>query len=311
MLNSIFNNKFPFAYNYFSELLNFVFENKRDFPQGLIFEGADTKTQYLFALELARILNCVGDKSQNCDCINCRWIKSHSHPAINNVSQIHFKGEGDESKTVISAKQAREIEKNLMLSSDYHRFFIFFSSGEKEYEPFELVDFQNLNYLTDINFSIEPLNFNTFHTTTPNALLKSIEEPPKRTTFIFLTKSREEILPTIVSRCQSFKLSGLKERLNYNDILPLISDYPNLNYKTAFEISENFQKYLKETNIQLEIVLNKILEYLKDLIKQNPQVSSKIINDIKITNDAIKQKHANMSDKIILDTMLLRLTRGY
>ena len=51
MLNSAFENKIPFAYNYFSTLLNLVFENKRKFPQALIFEGADTKTQYLFALE--------------------------------------------------------------------------------------------------------------------------------------------------------------------------------------------------------------------------------------------------------------------
>ena len=199
MLNSLFQNKFPFAYRYFSELINLVFENKREFPQALILEGADTKTQYLFALELARILNCMGDKSSTCECVNCKWIKSQTHPAINNVSEIHFKGEGDETKTVISAKQAREIEKNLVLSSDYHRFFIFFSSGEKEYDPFELSDFQELNYSTDINFEIKPLNYNTFHPTTPNALLKSIEEPPKGVTFVFLTKSREDILPTIVN----------------------------------------------------------------------------------------------------------------
>ena len=185
MLNSIFESKFPFPFRYFNELLKLTFENKRNFPQSLILEGADTKTQYLFALELARILNCEGDKSSTCECINCKWIKTHSHPAINNVSERHFKGEGDESKTVISAKQAREVEKSLMLSSDYHRFFIFFSSKEKEYNPIELTDFQNLNYSTDINFSIEPLSFSTFHSTTPNALLKSIEEPPQRTTFVF------------------------------------------------------------------------------------------------------------------------------
>ena len=144
MLNPLFQNKFPFAYKYFNELLNLVFENKRDFPQALIFEGADTKIQYLFALELARILNCTGDKTSTCDCINCKWIKSQTHPAVNKVTQIHFKGEDDVSKTVISAKQAREVEKSLMLSSDYHRFFIFFSSGEKEYDPFDLIDFQNL-----------------------------------------------------------------------------------------------------------------------------------------------------------------------
>lgn len=311
MLNPLFKEKFEFAHNYFSELLNLVFENKRKFPQALIFEGADTKTQYLFALELARILNCEKDRSIDCDCINCKWIRTHSHPAINNVSEIHFKGEGDESKTVISAKQAREVEKSLLLSSDYHRFFIFFSSGEKEYDPFELKIFQDLNYSTDINFEIKPLNYSTFHTTTPNALLKSIEEPPQRTTFVFLTKSREEILPTIVSRCQIFKLSGLKEKLDYSDISPLISSYPNIDYKTSFDVSDNIQKYIKENEIKLELVLNKILEYLKDLLKQNPQMTLKINQDIKIINDAIKQNRANMSDKIILDTMFLRLARGY
>lgn len=311
MLNPIFKNKFPFATNYFSELLNLVFENKRNFPQSIIFEGTDTKTQYLFALELARILNCQKDKSQNCDCINCNWIRTHSHPAINNVSEIHFKGEGDESKTVISAKQAREIEKNLTLSSDYHRFFIFFSSDEKEYDPFELSDFQELNYSSDINFSIKPLNYNTFHSTTPNALLKSIEEPPAKTTFIFLTKSKEDILPTIVSRCLVFKLSGSKEKLNYNDILSLISTYPNINYKNAFDVSQNAQAYIKENNENLETFLNKILEYLKDLLKQNIQMSPKINQDIKIINEAIKHSKANMSDKNILDTMFLRLARGY
>ena len=311
MLNSVFKDKIPFAYSYFLELLNFVFENKREFPQALIFEGADTKMQYLFALELARILNCQKDRSENCDCINCKWIKSHSHPAINNVSQMHFKGEDDTSKTVISVKQAREIEKNLALSSDYHRFFIFFSSDEKEYDPFELVDFQKLNYSTDINYSIEPLNYATFHPTTPNALLKSIEEPPKKTTFIFLAKSREDILPTIVSRCQTFKLSGFKEKLNYSDILPIIQQYPSIDYKKAFDISDNFQKYLKENGDAFELALNKMLEYLKDLLIQNPQMFNKINKDIEIVNNAIKQKRANMSEKIVLDTMFLKIARGY
>ena len=311
MLDIAFKNKFTFAYNYFSEFLDLVEKNKRDFPQALIFEGADTKTQYLFALELARILNCVGDKTKDCNCVNCQWIRTFSHPAINNVSQIHFKGEGDESKTVISAKQAREVEKNLMLSSDYHRFFIFFSSVEKELDPFELTDFQNLNYSTEINYSIEPLTYSTFHQTTPNALLKSIEEPPKRTTFVFLTKSKEDILPTIVSRCLVFKLSGAIEKINYNDIVNLVSIYPNINYNSAFDVSQNCQNFIKENNIQMELFLNKMLEYLKDLMKQNMQMSLKINQDIKIINEAIRQTRANMSDKIISDTMFLRIARGF
>jgi len=313
MLNQIFENKTPFVYNYFSNLLNLVFENKRKFPQALIFEGNDTKTQYLFALELARILNCQKNKEQDCDCINCKWIKTHSHPAINNVSQIHFKGEGDESKTVISVKQAREIEKNLSFSSDYYRFFIFFSSSEVE-DMETLDDFKSLGYSDEINYSIEPLEYNTFHPTTPNALLKSIEEPPENTVFIFLTKSKEDILPTIVSRCLTFKLNGIKESIGYQDCLNLFSAYLNLDYTKALNLSDEFQKYIKENNKSCEILLNKFLEYLKDLIKQNISNFSlvqKIQNDIKIINHAIKQTRANISDKVILEAMLLRITRGY
>lgn len=314
MLDKNFLNKFPFAYNYFSNLLELVFENKRKFPQSIIFEGADTKTQYLFALELARLLNCQKDRNPDCNCINCRWIKTYSHPAVNNVSQIHFKDENDETKTVISVKQARAIEKNLSFSSDYHRFFIFFSSSPKEYKENELQAFEVLGYKADIDFSIEPLTYKTFNPATPNALLKSIEEPPERTTFIFLVKSREEILPTIVSRCLVFKLNGEKEKSDYNDILNLITDYPKIDYKSVFEISLNIQNYMKENYITLENFLNKMLEYLKDLLMnnmQNAQLISKINNDIKIINYAIKQTRANMNDKSILETMFLRITRGY
>lgn len=313
MINTYFKDKFPFAYNYFSTLLELVQNKQRQFPQALIFEGADTENQYLFALELARILNCKNNNEKNCDCINCKWIKSFSHPAVNNVSQIHFKGENDETKTVISVKQAKRIEQALSLSSDYHRFFIFFSSKEKTYEDNELNDFKTLGYDCSINFSIEPLEYSTFHTTTPNALLKSIEEPPKNTTFIFLTKSKEDILQTIVSRCQSFKLSSKKKTLSYKEIYPIVSDYPNIDYYKALEISDNLQKYIKENSF-IELVLNQFLEFLKELIKQNDfniELLRKIKKDIDFINHAIKQSKASISDKIVLDTLMLKIARGY
>ncbi len=314
MINEYFKEKFPFAYNYFSELFELIKQNKKEFPQAIILEGNDTKNQYLFALELARILNCENNDKIDCSCINCKWIKSFSHPAINNISQIHFKGEGDESKTVISVKQARKIEQNLSLSSDYHRFFIFFSSEEKTYNDDELKNFRTLGYNEEnINFSIEPLNLSTFHPTTPNALLKSIEEPPKRTTFVFLTKSKEDILQTIVSRCQTFKLNSKKEKLSYKEIYPIVSMYPKIDYFQALDISDNLQKYLKE-NSNIDFVLNQFLEFLKDLIKENnfnSELIIKIRKDIDFINKAIKQSKANISDKIVLDTLMLKIARGY
>lgn len=313
-LNEKFSEKFNFAYNYFSELLSLVKDKKRKFPQALIFEGADTKGQYLFSLELARILNCEKEGAKDCDCVNCKWIRGFSHPAAQNVSQIHFKGENDETKTVISAAQAKRIETSLALSSDYHRFFIFFSSKEKTCEENELTDFSALNYSTDINFEIAPLNYSAFTAATPNALLKSIEEPPEKTTFIFLTKSKEDILPTIVSRCLTFKLSGTCNNENKLQNSNLFNLYPSLSFDNCLDMSDNILFYIKENELTLIEVLDSFLEYLLALLKENisnPSITAKINNDISIISNAQKQSKASMSDKIVLESLMLRLARGY
>lgn len=44
-----------------------------------------------------------------------------------------------------------------------------------------------------------------------NALLKTLEEPPPRTVFILCTTEYEKIMPTILSRCQRFIFSNLRE----------------------------------------------------------------------------------------------------
>ena len=56
------------------------------------------------------------------------------------------------------------------------------------------------------------------------------------------------------------------------------------------------------------------MEFLKDLIKQNifnNELCQKIKQDIIFINNAIKQSKANMIDKIVLDTLMLKIARGY
>lgn len=313
MIDNSLKERFPFAYNYFSKMLELKNEQRRNFPQGLIFEGEDTIGQYVFALELARILNCKENGAPDCQCTNCKWIRNFEHPSITNVSQIHFKGEDDDSKTVISVKQAREIEKNLIMSSDYHRFFIFFSSSELKEEKDILKDFYDLGYRTNLNFTIEPINLKTFHPTTPNALLKSLEEPPLNTTFVFLTNSRENILSTIVSRCQVFKLSGKKQKVDFEEISNIFSNYPNIDYPKALDIVENLLELEKTKELRAENIFDKILEFLKELLKQNLNNSFlilKIKKDINTIKKAQKMTKANVQDKIAFEYMMLKIAKG-
>ncbi|MBR2068873.1 MAG: hypothetical protein IJ877_03840 [Candidatus Gastranaerophilales bacterium] len=305
MINELFKTKFPFAYNYFSVLMET--ENIKKFPQSIIFEGADTKSSYYFALELARNLNCQKEKTKNCDCTDCKWIKSYTHPAVNNVSQIHFKPDGDETKTQISVKQAREIEKSLTLSSDYHRFFIFFSSS--------VCEIANNEYgYSAIDFSIEPLDIQVFNLSVANALLKSVEEPPENTTFVFLAKSKEDILSTIVSRSQVFKLSCGVNVLDYSDISVYLNEYFSLDYVKALNLADTFLNHIKTNNLNIENILNKLIAYLSDILKQNSsngQIADKINRDIKFIANAIRHTYANMQDKIVLEALFLRIARGY
>ena len=126
-----------------------------------------------------------------------------------------------------------------------------------------------MGYTTEIDFEIKPLNHTTFSRTTLNALLKSVEEPPKNTTFIFLTKSKEDIIPTIVSRSVVFKLSSQKQNQNYNLISNIISKYPNIKFEDVYEISDEILKFLSDNQLKLEDFLNMFLLYLKDMLLAN------------------------------------------
>ena len=307
MINDYFQGKSPFCHNYCSSLLEQVANNKRNFPQALIFEGNDTKLQYFFSLELAIELNKITGNNS----FDEKWIKTYSHPAINLISQIHGKPDDDTTKTVISVKQARNIETSLKLTSDYYRFFIFFSSQEYNYSDNELIEYSNIGYQDNIDFSIEPLKYDTFNIAAVNTLLKSVEEPPKNTSFIFLTNSKENILPTITSRCQVFKLNSNLNNDNYSEVSDIIQLYQNINIQNAYQIADKIFDFAKDRQLSVIEILEKINLFLKDAIIQNQSNYNKCMSDIKIINQVQKMIKANVSEKLAVETMVFRIARGY
>ena len=118
----LLSDRYPFLTDYFTKVL---LSDKHPLPQSILFYGNDLESQYIIAKEIARFLNCKSDKSDDCNCLNCRWIRENSHPEIMTISKIDNKPEDDDSKTVISIKQSGMIKERLMNASDYHRVFIF------------------------------------------------------------------------------------------------------------------------------------------------------------------------------------------
>lgn len=303
MINEIFN-KYDFIKNYFET----YFKSQKRFPQSIILESSDTFSSYFFAIELARILNCKEDGAPDCTCLNCKWIKENAHPDIISVTPINFKD--DDSKTVISEKQAGNVASIINQTSDNHRFFIFSNAKIEEYDEItenKFKAFLNAGYsLKEENWQPTPLNKKVFQDKSSNALLKSVEEAPDKVTFIFLTDTKDNIISTIVSRSLVFKMN-LKPKQKNIDVSSFFEGYPDFNIEYALNSLENLLD-LTEDYLGL---LNAIQNYFLELIKanvNNPNLISIIEKDIKRVELAKRHLQAKITPKNTFEALFIDLS---
>jgi len=173
-------------------------------PGALLFAGEEGVGKKLFALEVARALNCRTPRDgQGCGkCSACARIAKINYPERDDAdewNQIIWTNYPDVGvvvapKRVLRVEQMRQIEK------------------EANFRPFEgkarvfLID--EADKLNDAS---------------ANALLKVLEEPPRTSHLILITARPAMLLPTILSRCQMIRFAPLtpdeiETHLTKNDI---------------------------------------------------------------------------------------------
>ena len=159
-------------------------------PGALLFAGEEGVGKKLFALEVARALNCRTPKdNEACGvCSSCVRIAKLNYPEREDAdewTQIIWTDHPDVGlvvapKRVLRVEQMRQIEK------------------EANFRPFEgkarvfLID--EADKLNDAS---------------ANALLKVLEEPPRTSHLILITARPAMLLPTILSRCQMIRFAPL------------------------------------------------------------------------------------------------------
>jgi len=159
-------------------------------PGAMLFAGEEGIGKRLFALEVARALNCRSPKDHEaCGvCSSCTRIVKLNYPQRDDADewmQIIWTNHPDVGlvvapRRVLRVEQMRQIEK------------------EANFRPFEgkarvfLID--EADKLNDAS---------------ANALLKVLEEPPKTSYLILITARPAMLLPTILSRCQMIRFSPL------------------------------------------------------------------------------------------------------
>jgi DNA polymerase-3 subunit delta' len=79
---------------------------------------------------------------------------------------------------------------------------------------------------------------------TANKLLKLLEEPPQKTVFILIAESVDDILQTIISRCQILQFSPLSEKVISNALLTKENIENKAALKLAHQAQGNYNKAL-------------------------------------------------------------------
>lgn len=255
----------------------------------ILFYGSDIQAQYDLALEIARMLNCTGDHTHDCQCLNCKWIRENNHPAVLTISKVDNKPSDDNSKTVISIDQARMIKNDLLVTSDYHRVLIF---CDKDKEG-------NVAGLNQLNFQADAAN----------ALLKTFEEPPSNTTFFFLTKDKSDMITTVVSRAQCFYVPSMQdEDRDFSFVKDAMDGYLELERNEVLDFNDKILDLAKM--IEPQIVFTQMQNYIEFLLKaniDNLSLKVKLIADLKAIEKAKQENRLNINIQTIVETLSFKL----
>lgn len=245
-----------------------------------IFAGPRGVGKTTVARLLAKALNCEKpEKANPCNkCDSCRGITEGS-----NIDVLEIDGASNN-----GVDEVRALRENARFSPSKGKFKI---------------------YIID---EVHMLSTGAF-----NALLKTLEEPPKHVKFIFATTEPHRVIPTIMSRCQRFDFKRISPKMIRDRLLLIVKkEKIAINDDAAFFIARTADGSLRDALVILdqmvsfasgEINLNDVMELLGTARKDNIfELAGAIINnDAKKAAEMLDEMIASGKDPVVIANALL------
>lgn len=159
-------------------------ELRKRLPNALLIKGAQGIGKLDLALNFAQSLLCeqpTGSGMACGICKSCRWFEQDSHPDFRLV-QPKALSEDEEEAKASNKKPSREISVNQI----------------RELVDFSSISSQGGGYRIILIHPAESMNASA-----ANSLLKTLEEPSDNVLFLLISHKPQQLLPTIISRCQT------------------------------------------------------------------------------------------------------------
>jgi DNA polymerase III delta' subunit len=269
-----------------------------------IFAGGKGVGKRHTAIEIAKSVLC--KKIPACNkCDECRRINEENHP---NVVTVRPEGEDKD----IKIDNIRELIRSLTFSP---------AEGNKR---FVIID-----------------EAHRMNRSSSNAMLKTLEEPPKDTIFILLSSNLYSMLPTIISRCEVIKFPPMQDEkmVNILKISPnhafipysmgsvstlsfYIANEPQVrnligflekpvqSYQTISELVEDVIEIASSDSKAQEIEnMENIISLVMFAIVRKGNISSSVLGCIEEIKSISKNIYRNTSPSIVLENMLLEVAK--
>ena len=292
-----------------------------------LFSGPVGIGKFEFAKEIAQVLMCENNWCKTCS--NCRQIDNLSHSDFlildmlfideqntdfdiiskySNVNQSHRSSTPKAKTNKIDIKLIKNIQEKI---------------NEKKISKYKICIIKNIDRIT---------------TEAANAFLKSIEEPPENTIFIFTTAKESLLLPTIISRLRIIAFNLIHNDLISNEIWDCENKEEILNYaqwrlKVAKKLSKDIEflidmreQYKKIHEVYQNYTLAKQFAFVSEIsdnvVKINEfiessyfylhsKINSQSINVIKIIEELEKTEiliKKNINKKLALDNFFISIS---
>jgi DNA polymerase III subunit delta' len=250
-----------------------------------LFYGPEGIGKDALAIEFAKAMNCETGSTEACDkCKNCRRMDSFQHPNTKLVFALPTgKNErtSDDPINVLSETQVAEVREQIQIKAKnpYHRIEVPKANFIKINSVRDIKREASLSRTEEGKKVFIILNADMMNAEASNSLLKTLEEPLPGVVLLLTTAVKDQLLPTIISRCQLLKCDSLRDEeiesalINRegvdHSIARLAAQLSQGSYKNAQLLSSlNMVEERKDVVEFLRLVLSKNKAMLIDAIDE-------------------------------------------
>lgn len=186
-------------------------------PHAIMLHENDGGGAFGLAMSFLQYLYCRQRKGEDScgECPNCNKISKLIHPDVHFVFPVLLESGSSASESSPSEAYLGDFRKLAQANPRFSESELYGALGFEGKNPVISVSEANAllrglslhslegGYTSVLIFLPEKMN-----PAASNKLLKILEEPPSQTLFLLITHNPERLLPTIVSRCQTFRIAA-------------------------------------------------------------------------------------------------------